>query len=930
MKQTKRITSLVLSLVMLMTLAMSGVWTPHVHAEENTILEDFQVVYINPLYADVITEADLVEPDHTLLYADNTGDGKYYDAKTAGEMIRDDLVARDVTIAVNLTFPYNEETIQEDAQDQIFAIISKAMVHTGKPVEGDYLLWHLGGLQAEGTNATFDSTGKNVCVTVTYTMTYHSNAAQEAEMNTAVSKLLGEMNVANKDNYTKLKTIYDYITANVTYDHANASNNNYTLKHTAYAALINKTAVCQGYAALLYRLALELGVDCRLIPGDSSGQGHGWNIAKIGNLYYNLDSTWDAGLTPAQYQCFLKGSKDFRDHARWDKPGELPTEDNYNSEQFHAAYPMSENNYVPGCAHEYTSKVTTAATCTEKGVKTFTCSICGNSYTETIPSTGHTYDKEEVVAPTCDKKGYTVHTCSGCGDTYQDTMVDALGHSYDSGVITKESTCGEAGVKTYTCATCKGTYEEELPLLDHVYDKTQLVAPTCTEKGYTIHLCSGCGASYKDAFVDATGHIYDSGVITTAPTCTEAGVKTFSCTQCDVYYEEPVDALLHAYDNGTVATPATCTEHGIRVHTCTRCGDQLNAIIDALGHTPNEGTVTVVPTCTETGIMTYVCTVCNETYTEVLPLAAHTYEGGVCTHCGKIMLVAPEILSCYSKQQTSVKVTWTPVEGAAGYEIWRSTKPEDDTSWAVVKTVKDGTADRYTNQGLEKGVTYYYAVRAYAEEKDGKKVYSEFSNMDYMPAAVVWDAPYSNATTRIRLRWKEVTGAHGYQIWRQNEDETWSIVKTLGDKGNVLTDNQGATTAYSNTGLTAGKTYTYMLRSFMINEDGRKVFGAYSDAFTVAVMPQAPVITVTSPKATRAQVEWKAIDGAAGYQVWMQDTRSSAGWAIVKSVTDGSTTYTKYDLKSGAQYQFKVRAYTEVDGKKTFGEYSEVITVTVK
>jgi hypothetical protein len=197
-----------------------------------------------------------------------------------------------------------------------------------------------------------------------------------------------------------------------------------------------------------------------------------------------------------------------------------------------------------------------------------------------------------------------------------------------------------------------------------------------------------------------------------------------------------------------------------------------------------------------------------------------------------------------------------------------------------------------------------------------------------MPAAVVWDAPYSNATFRIRLRWNEISGAHGYQIWRLNEDgETWSVVKTLGDKNNTLTDNQGATTGYTNTGLKPGEKYTYKIRAFSIPEDGKKVFGAYSDEFTIAVMPEAPVITVTSPKAGRAQLSWDAVNGASGYQIWML---KGGTWSIVKSITDGSTTYTKYDLNRGSKYQFKVRAYTEVDGKKTFGAYSEIAAVKIK
>jgi len=424
---------------------------------------------------------------------------------------------------------------------------------------------------------------------------------------------------------------------------------------------------------------------------------------------------------------------------------------------------------------------------------------------------------------------------------------------------------------------------------------------------YHWHTCSGCTEQ-----VDKAEHTWDAGVVTVEPTLEATGTKTFTCEVCSATKTEEIPVLVCQHEYSSVIHQPTCTEAGYIVYTCALCEDTYTETRgEALGHEYVDG----------------VCSVCGEADPDV----PETPEEPETPENPEVALKAPEIVSCYSKLQTSVKVTWTPVEDADGYELWRTTTPDDEKSWTRTKTVKDGAADRYTNQDLQKGTTYYYKVRAYVEDAEGNRTYSDFSNVDYMPAAVVWDAPYSNATFRIRLRWNEIDGAHGYQIWRLNEDgETWSVVKTLGDKNNTLTDNQGATTAYSNTGLTAGKNYVYKMRAFTIPEEGRKVFGAFSNEFTIAVMPEAPVITVTSPKAGRAQIDWKALNGAAGYQVWMNNTDSDAGWAIVKSVTDDSTTYTKYDLKSGTTYEFRVRAYTEVNGKKTFGAYSEVVTITVK
>ena len=152
----------------------------------------------------------------------------------------------------------------------------------------------------------------------------------------------------------------------------------------------------------------------------------------------------------------------------------------------------------------------------------------------------HSYDAV-VTAPTCTDKGYTTHTCS-CGDSYVDTYVDALGHAWDEGKVTKPATEVEAGIKTYTCTRCGETKTETIPVLPHAHSyKAVVTAPTCTAKGYTTHTCA-CGDSYVDTYVDALGHAWDEGKVTKEPTETETGVKTFTCTRCGETKTETIPA----------------------------------------------------------------------------------------------------------------------------------------------------------------------------------------------------------------------------------------------------------------------------------------------------------------------------------------------------------------------------------------------------
>ncbi|MGN0636530.1 MAG: hypothetical protein ACI4I5_09960, partial [Acutalibacteraceae bacterium] len=112
--------------------------------------------------------------------------------------------------------------------------------------------------------------------------------------------------------------------------------------------------------------------------------------------------------------------------------------------------------------------VVTAPTCTEKGYTTYTCSACGDSYTddetEMIP---HDY-KAVVKAPTCTEKGYTTYTCSGCGDSYKSDETEALGHSFGAWVIFKEATQSEAGQKRRECAACDAFETLPIPMLPSI------------------------------------------------------------------------------------------------------------------------------------------------------------------------------------------------------------------------------------------------------------------------------------------------------------------------------------------------------------------------------------------------------------------------------------------------------------------------------
>ena len=126
---------------------------------------------------------------------------------------------------------------------------------------------------------------------------------------------------------------------------------------------------------------------------------------------------------------------------------------------------VSTRELPPTGAHVWDNGVvTTAPTETTPGVRTRTCTVCGQTRTEAIPATGaHDYQFTKTVAPTCTDGGYDLYTCSGCGATERRNLTDAAGHKWDGGTVTTAPTETTPGVRTFTCTVCGQTRTEAIP-----------------------------------------------------------------------------------------------------------------------------------------------------------------------------------------------------------------------------------------------------------------------------------------------------------------------------------------------------------------------------------------------------------------------------------------------------------------------------------
>ena len=163
---------------------------------------------------------------------------------------------------------------------------------------------------------------------------------------------------------------------------------------------------------------------------------------------------------------------------------------------------------------------------------------------------------------------------------------------------------------------------------DHIAAFTDtVVAPTCTEQGYTHHVCTVKGCTYApvdDTYVAATDHTWVK-TQTLPPTCTEQGTAFYKCSACGATRTEKIAALGHDLSRCDLQPAATCTQPGRAVGTCARCGVQIDEVIPAKGHDYSYAETSVAPTCTEPGHYRGTCPTCGKDYDDVVPALGHDW-----------------------------------------------------------------------------------------------------------------------------------------------------------------------------------------------------------------------------------------------------------------------------------------------------------------
>ena len=233
--------------------------------------------------------------------------------------------------------------------------------------------------------------------------------------------------------------------------------------------------------------------------------------------------------------------------------------------------------------------------------------VCGDDCPGVIEDC--VYEFETTIEATCTQTGVATYTCTLCGGSYT-VEIAALGHDLDDGTVTKAPTCTEAGIVTYTCQRegCDHTESAEIAALGHELTFVEAVKPTCWHEGNIAHYrCETCGALFADAegtqplteedVVLRVYHTMDAGKVIQEPTCGEAGLILYTCQICGASYTAEIPMLAHTLTK-VEANAATCEAEGnIEYYTCSACGSLFS---DAAGENEIQLADTVIPKAAHT------------------------------------------------------------------------------------------------------------------------------------------------------------------------------------------------------------------------------------------------------------------------------------------------------------------------------------------
>ena len=802
-------------------------------------------VYINPLYAgtqrdktglwaQALSTADLAEQPPS-------ADECLSEVEAAKELHKQMLARKDeITLHV-------KQAYGADASEAVGRIWRSAMAHMkGTGATGDYLRYHNGGYYCPVFLVYPTDNGASQVFTVTYqhhpkfSTLWYTTAAQEQELTNYIhGTILPQLALDGKTTYQKAAAIYDWIAKNVRYDYENLNDGDYMLKYTAYAAAIDKKAVCQGYANLFYRLANSAGIDCRIITGrGNSGSGwldHAWNIVQMDDgKYYCVDVTWDEGRSSHSY--FLKGLTEFsKNHV-------VRTENEYTYFWNEYASKVSATDYrvAEGGATPVVPKPATPANVTLIGAAgdssgitvTWTAAdgaaqyrvyrkdaanpkwkglanVDGTSWTDKTAAAGVTYtytvrgigSDGKTLSPGFDATGVSATVPGAVPAIPADVTLGNATVSGSAIVVTWNAADGAAQYRVYRKDAANPKWKGLANVTGTSWtDKTAAAGVTYT---YTVRGIGSDGKTLSPGF-DAIGvSATVPGAVPAVPADVTLGNATVSGSAIVVTWNAADGAAQYRVYRKDAANPKW---KGL-------------ANVDGTSWTDKTAAAGVKYTYTVRGINA------NGTLS-----SGFDKTGVSATIPGAAPVPANVTLSGATAGSSGITVAWRAAAGAEKYRVYR--KDAANPKWKGIANV---TGTSWTDKTAKAGVKYTYTVRGINANGALSSGFDKTGVSATLPkpakVAMVGAEQVTTGTKGIQVTWKSAANAKTYNVYRAvnppSGDVPASAWVLVGKKVNAL--------SFKDTTGKSGMMYAYTVRG--VAADGETLSAKYNTFGLRVTMP---------------------------------------------------------------------------------------------
>ena len=726
--------------------------------------------------------------------------------------------------------------------------------------EGDALKY--GGVGYSVSTTSYSGAAR---VTYTYYMNYYTTAEQEKQLTSAVTSALASLNLDGKTEAEKVVAIHNYICDHVDYDYDGLSDSSNTVKYTAYGALCNGKAVCNGYAVLFYRMCKEAGLSVRIISGTANGGSHAWNIVKVGDVYYAVDSTWDGQDAQTLDQYLLKSEKDFSaDHTRSAE---------YTTEEFNDAYPMALNSYYEKTFNDslnldnpqYDNVAldgTTVATVSfsKPKILIYFSTQCGYSQATIGEISKNTYTGADIVAVAVNTT--SVDDVTAFKNTYGN---DDICFAYKN---VEDSPIAQNQMWSYVHMNTSATHIS-FPVIVYI-DSNNKVQNVTT--GYQAlsdieenmqHYCGviSDGNVYTIKYNpnggtgDSIRKTYPVNTTAVAEECTYAkdgysfsGWNTKADGSGTGY--KPGDEIsspksnivLYAQWNANVTLDNVVLGKFVNIGNGVQINwkEVANAESYRIGRRAENGKWKVLTnsatgssytdTTAEDGV-TYYYTV-RAINGSVVSASYDTKKSITC-----VRSLGKAELQEFKNTSSGVEVNWKEVANAENYRVGRRA---ENGKWKVL--TNSATGSSYTDTTAEDGVTYYYTVRAINDKVVSASYDTKKSITCVRKLGKAELQEFKNTSSGVEVNWKEVANAENYRVGRRAENGKWKVLT-----------NSATGSSYTDTTAEDGVTYYYTVRAI----NGSVVSASYDTNKSITYKKLSVEIPQTTFSKTSGNVTFK-------------------------------------------------------------------------